>query len=533
MKKFMAVLVLATAFAAGMIFAGKPDLTGLLNQGYEALNNWHFQDADRITAEVQTALARETNDHAKEQGYNYLAKYWFYKGDYSRAVMDLDTINALNPKPDQNAKEFYNRVKQLAEAFQNARQAESEHFRIRWVDPRDEVMVKPGLQTLEKAFQTLSRDFNITPSGEKILVEIYPSLPDLAAGVGLEEKMFKDSGTVAICKFRRLMLVSPRCLLFGYDYQTTMSHELSHFFIKTKGGENVPIWLHEGLAKFEEQAYKGTPGQIDPVSKSFLVSAINNNELVTFAQMHPTFAQFKTPKESELAFAEVVTMVDYLKQSCGSDAWFRILDQLQKGMDDKLVVEQVCGKSFESVWNGWRKYVLAKNWPVLPGAEVAKLEFKEQTGKQNEAEEEPIVEKGKANESIRLGDLLRAHGSYAAAAFEYQKALAIQPYSAMVLNKLGLSLIGAGNFKAALEPFSRLTSIYPNYSTGFVHLGFAYDGLKDDSKAISTLERAMALNPFNPIVYEKLADIYQKRGDTAKVNQMQEAFNIINKKPGG
>ena len=468
-------------------------------------------------------LARETNSQAKEQGFNYLAEYWFYKGDYQHALMDLDSAKALNPKPDQNAENFYKRVKKLSEVFQNARQAESTHFRIRWVDPRDEIMVKPGLQTLEKSFQTLSKDFNITPSGDKILVELYPSLPDLAAGVGLEEKMFKDSGTVAVCKFRRLMLVSPRCLLFGYDYQTTMSHELSHFFIKTKGGENVPIWLHEGLAKFEEESYKGTPGQLDPVSQSMLVSAIRNNQLVTFAQMHPTFIQFKTPTQGQLAFAEVVTMVDYLKQTCGADAWFKILDRLKNGVDDKIAVEQVCGKSFNRVWAGWEKSVLAKNWTVLPGAEFAKLEFKEQTGNENEPEEEPLEEKGKTYESIRLGDLLRTRGSYSAAAFEYQKAWQLQPYSSMVLNKLGLALFKAGNYKAALDPLTRLTSVYPNYSTGFLDLGFAYDGLKDEAKAISTLNQAMALNPFNPLYMRSLQMIYQRRGDAANVNQMQEA----------
>jgi len=532
MRKLFAVLVIGAGLAAGTLAADKTELAGMLARGYDALEYWDLPKADEVTVKLQAELPKEADPAARVKIEVYFAEYWFNKGDYAQSLAALDRVVLLGAKREGDYLEFDKRVRRLSEIFSAAKEAQSEHFRMRWIDPRDEVMVKPGLAALEKAWQALSKDLNHSPAGEKVLVELYPKLSDLAAAVGLDEKMLKDSGTIAICKFRRMMLASPRVLLFGYDYQTTMSHELAHFFVYTKSGPDVPVWFQEGLAKFEDQSYKAAAGQLDPVAKSFLTSAVKNNELITFAQMHPTFAQFKTPKQGQLAFAEVETMVDYLRKSCGGDAWFRLLDLMEAGKDDKAAVEEVCGREFGSVWAGWKLDVLARNWQVIPNAVVMKLEFKEQTGGEDEYEEVP-VDKGKAYEYLRLGDLLRDRGFYGPACFEYQKAAALEPYVPMVLNKLGLGRVLAGNFKAALEPLNKVTQTYPGYSTGFVNLGLAYEGLKDDAQAIAAFERASELNPFNPAPYVKLFAIHERRGDQQKLDQVKEAFNIINRRPGG
>lgn len=530
-RKIITAFVLLAFCVAAAKAAEQGDLRALFNLGYQALEDWKYSDADKTADQVQTLLAKETQTNLKAQAYVFLAQYWFDKGDYGKSLANLDLARGLSHKQDKEFEKFYGRVKQLAQIFANAASAESEHFKIRWSDPRDEIMVKPGLETLEKQYQALGKDFNFYPSGEKIVVDIYPKTEYLAAGVGLELEMIKNSGTVAVCKFRRLMMVSPRNLLYGFDYQTTLSHELVHFFVYERNGESVPVWLHEGLAKFEDGSYKNEAGRLDPVSQSLIASAIKNNELITFSQMHPTFAQFKTPKQGQLAFAEVNTMIEYLRHRCGNDAWFKILDLLKSGKGDKTAIEQVCAQNFASVWEGWKNYVSAKNWRIFPGAQVMKMEFKEQSGR--EEDEEIETGKGKAYEYVRLGDLLRDRGALSAASFEYQKAAALEPYHPRILNKLGLSRVLAGNYKEALDPLIKVTRIYPDYSTGFINLGLAYFGLKDEANALAAFEQATALNPFNPIPYERMAEIYQKRGDNAKINEMKSAYAIIMKKPGG
>ena len=517
MKKLLVALPLLIFIAASAPMSQAPapaSLENLVKSGNSALEDWRFVDADKIGDQINDLLLKETNAGKKLDAYYFLANFWFYKGQYRDSLQALEIMKSISSKQDKDFDHFYERVKKLSEVFGPAKEAQSEHFRMRWVDPRDEVLAKPGLAIAEKAYVALKKDFNYTPPGEKILIEIYPRIEDLGAGVDLPEKMFKDSGTVAICKFRRLMLVSPRALLFGYDYQTTISHEQAHFFVYSRNGDTVPIWMHEGLAKYEESSYLGRAGEVDTVPRSFLTSAIRNNELVTFAQMSPTFAQFKTPKEGQLAFAEVETMLGYLRSSCGDNAWFKTLDLLKSGKGDKAALEQVCGRSFDSVWSGWKQYVLAKNWEVIPGAQVMKLEFKEQTGK--EEDEEGPAEKGKGADYMRIGDLLRDRSFFKAASVEYAKAANAEPFNPRILNKLGLAQILANNFSAAVEPLLKLTSIYPTYSTGFVNLGNAYYGLKDDVKAQAAFEHARAL-----------------KGDQAQVNELKQSYSIIMKKSGG
>jgi len=529
MKKSLAIFLLLLLSASTQV--AQQDVSRLTDSGLNAVEEWRFSDADKIADQAQALLARETKADKKAKIHSFLAQYWFYKGDYQNSLSALNMVKATGYQPDEDFEKFYTRVQRLVGLVANSRETQSEHFRFRWVDPRDEVMARPGLEVLEKAWQALGKDFNFFPAGEKILVDIYPRPEDLASAVDLPDSMIKDSGTVAVCKFRRLMLTSPRATLLGYDYQTTLSHELAHFFIYSRNGDAVPIWFHEGLAKYEDGSYKGEAGQLDPVAKSFLASAIKNNELITFEQMHPTFAQFKTPKQGQLAFAEVATMVDYMRNQCGSDSWFKMFNLLKTGKNDRAALEQVCGKNFSEVWSGWKKSVAAKNWPIIPGAVVMKLEFKEHEGMEEAVE--VMAEKGKAYEYTRLGDLLRDRSSYQAASVEYKKALDYEPYSAKILNKLGLARILAGNYKDALEPLLKLTEIYPGYSNGFVNLGWAYFGLKDDDKAVMALNRALVLNPFNPTPYQQLHDIYKKRGDAASAKKMQEALMIINKEPGG
>ena len=319
-------------------------------------------------------------------------------------------------------------------------------------------------------------------------------------------------------------MVSPRALAFGYDYLTTLSHELVHFFIYARNGDTVALWLHEGLAKYMETAYLGKTGELGLISQSFLVSAIKNNELITFEQMSPTFAKFKTPKQGQLAFAEVCTMVGYIRERCGEDSWIEILDLSRQKKSDKLVVEEVCGESFSALWEGWKSWVLSKNWKELPGAMVLKMEFKEQSG---EVKDDEVLESGKAGEYARLGDLLRDRGEYQASAVEYKKALSYDPYHPKLLNKLGLALLLSGDYKSSIETFSKLIKFHPTYSTGFVNLGLAYLGAGKEEEAIGAFERALELNPFNPTSYQKLIEIYFKNGENGSAEKMKERLEII------
>src|SRR5439155_1682145 len=82
---------------------------------------------------------------------------------------------------------------------------------------------------------------------------LYGEVADLAKVSTLTLKEIETSGTIALCKFNRLMIVSPRALVRGYPWLDTLAHEFTHFVVSRASHNTVPIWFHEGLAKFEEQ----------------------------------------------------------------------------------------------------------------------------------------------------------------------------------------------------------------------------------------------------------------------------------------
>ena len=46
-------------------------------------------------------------------------------------------------------------------------------------------------------------------------------------------------------------------LTTGYDWLDTVSHEYVHLVVSRKSRNTVPIWMHEGLAKYLESRWRG------------------------------------------------------------------------------------------------------------------------------------------------------------------------------------------------------------------------------------------------------------------------------------
>ena len=128
---------------------------------------------------------------------------------------------------------------------------ESEHFIFRFKDGPDEILIHHAKEALEKSYDILGKLLNHYPS-QKVIVELYPSREPFSKVSPLTLKDIMTSGTVALCKYNRLMAISPGSLLRGYNWLDTLSHEYVHYLLTQKSGNKVPLWLHEGLAKFFE-----------------------------------------------------------------------------------------------------------------------------------------------------------------------------------------------------------------------------------------------------------------------------------------
>ena len=146
-----------------------------------------------------------------------------------------------------------------------------------------------------------------------IIVEVYPTIEYLAAVSSLTKKDLETSGTIALCSDNKLMLTSPRGLARGYGWRETVAHEFVHYFVTKVSGNTVPIWLHEGIAKFQETRWRDEPGhQLDPPQEDLLARSLEKDQLITYEQMHPSMALLPSQEAAALAFAEVHSTIRYL-----------------------------------------------------------------------------------------------------------------------------------------------------------------------------------------------------------------------------
>src|SRR5262249_18499658 len=74
----------------------------------------------------------------------------------------------------------------------------------------------------------------------------------LAAMTGLPEQAARTTGTVAVAKWGRVTMLTPRAMSHGYPWLDTLAHEMTHLALSQGTRDRAPLWLQEGVAKREE-----------------------------------------------------------------------------------------------------------------------------------------------------------------------------------------------------------------------------------------------------------------------------------------
>jgi tetratricopeptide (TPR) repeat protein len=402
------------------------------------------------------------------------------------------------------------RMHELAQATEAATKSyvsvRGQHFVVFYAPGKDALLAGYALKALDQAWAAIGDDLGWRPS-EPVRVEIYPEVADLARVSTLTLKEIETSGTIALCKFNRLMIVSPRALIAGYPWIDTLTHEYTHYVVTRLSHNTVPIWLHEGLAKFEERRWHGpSGGGLTPVMEHLLATGLARKHLISFAAMHPSMAKLPSQEETALAFAEVYTVVEYLHEKQG---WPGLRAVITRFRDGKPL------EDFERDWKNWLRGRKLKLHPGLLPAET-ELRFKKGAGKSTEASEDDSARIGeeRARKFARIGGMLRARRRLGAAAAEYEKAQAIVGAGhPSVANKLARTYLELGDPGRAIATAEPALELYPDQAAPNATLGDAWLGKGEMKKAAQFLEAALAVSPFDPAVHCGLERAYKALGD--------------------
>jgi tetratricopeptide (TPR) repeat protein len=499
---------------------------------YEALNklvdDWQVHEA---RAELEPLLKASPDDPGLKA---ILARVQFNEGAYGDSLKTLDELRtALGGKLPNGVEQFRQDVQRTYDALKDFDEyvTPDKRFLIR-TQGRDKVLLPYLEEVLRKQDEVLQQDFNYKPEGQ-VVVEIYPDISYLAKVSPLTEEEIETSGTIALCKYNRLMFTSPRGLVRGYAWRDTVSHEFVHYYVTHKSHDTVPIWLHEGIAKFQETRWRTAPGlALDPPSEDLLARSVQADKLVTFQQMHPSMAKLPSQEAAALAFAEVHTVIQYLHKKKGYPGINALIEHLRDGDDMNVALQKTYGFDLDGLWASWHKQLGTLALKTYPGLVRTSLKFK-RPGEQPKGEDqdspdiETIGEK-KVKDLTHLGELLRARGRLGAAMKEYDKAQALGgDGNPMLQNAIATSLVALKRFAEVPDRLNRVKSYYPDYLTTWLNLGEAYLALGKRDDALSAFEQALGINPYHPRVFEALAQLYDQAGRTDDAARARASLEIV------
>jgi tetratricopeptide (TPR) repeat protein len=483
---------------------------------------------DRWQAEAARQWARQQlADDPQHPKWNFLlGQALFYLGRYPEALEAFDRAIEVLPHPRFQAyREF---VAETMESVASLHPMETEHFRI-YLDPeRDAALVPYVGEVLERSYQRLGEIFTLWPTA-KIRVEIFPTPATFYPASSLSARDIEVSGAIGICKFNKIMLLSPRNLARGYRWTDALSHEYIHYLLVQLSANHAPIWLHEGIAKYFEDAWRLPQSSwLSRRNESLLAHALKHNSFVEFQNMEPSLVKLETTYQVQLAYAEAASAVDFIVHRLRTEGLVRILRDLQHAQEygATAAIARGMGLEFVQFQEQWRQFLMSKNLQEHEGVHLPRFELKEDDHLPADDLRKEI-QSNAARMHARLGDRLRQRGRIRAAAAEYRRALDKDLYSPYLLNKLAAALMAQSHWQQAREYLQQAQELAPDYVTTYTNLGRLHLALQDYEQACQALWEAVQINPFDPAIHLHLAESYGRLEQADKAQQEQQLFERL------
>jgi len=480
------------------------------------LQTARLDDARAVLADLQR---RAADTHEVKWLEAELA---FQSGDYAGAIKQLDKL------PDDAVDGLVGQTRKLAastlavtESFAELRSPRG-HFVIRYAAGPDATIAGLAGEVLDAAWQAVGDDLGLKPA-DPIRVELLGAPADLAKLSPLTETDIETTGTIALSKYNKLMVVSPRATIFGYPWMDTLAHEYTHLVVSRVAHDAVPVWLQEGLARLEQTRWRRGPElQLSTTEQALLAAALRKGRLITFDEMHPSMAKLPSQEAAALAYAEVYTLVGWMQSKIGYRGIRDALIAQRDGKSARRAVAEALGMPWTAVEREWRTHLKVGDSKARAGKPIKFA--KGGVDSENVGLEQVNA---RARKHARLGGMLRARGQNEAAVVEYEKALTGGP-EPFVAGKLARTLIELGRFDRAIELATPLVTADDHDAVAAVTLGLARSARHQWREAVSAYELALGVSPFDPTTRCGLAEAYAQTKDARATRERSACDQLKN-----
>ncbi len=354
---------------------------------------------------------------------------------------------------------------------------------VRLQDDDDRALVPLLADVAVQVQKTLMKDLGVELP-KPLRIDLVRDQFTLAAMTGLPLEAARTTGTVAVAKWGRVTMVSPRATQQGYPWLDTLAHEMTHLALSRGTRDKAPLWLQEGVAKREETRWR-EPQPLDNVPSVDVIAVVGLEKGLgrPIDKLGPSIAMLPTPEQAQVAFAEVQSFIRYWTKEVGDDALPQLVLRI-RALDDpgdvSRAIKEVSGVDFAEWDRRWRAYLatVPRELPadLAPGGSIPNMR---EIGKR-----------------VRLGELLRERGHYPAAVSELARAQAIVPADPSIRCFLAAALLAQGDRAAAAPWVEKISDVHGRQGRWWSLHGLLFA----DRDAAQSFSYGVALDPLDPWV---------------------------------
>ncbi len=350
---------------------------------------------------------------------------------------------------------------------------------IRLQDSEDQALAPLLIEVAARARQTMIDDLGIALP-KPVRIDLVRDLFSLAAVSGLPLTAAETTGTVAVARWGRVTMLSPRAARLGYPWQDTLAHEITHLALSRGSRDYAPLWLQEGIAKREEVRWR-EERPLDDRRNAYAIArtALLNGRSIGIDRIGPSIAMLPTAEDARISYAEVESFMDYWIGQNGRAAFTLLMLDL-KGLSTRETDEamlSVTGYPLSYWINRWQKTLRDQ-----PDGSPDKEQVEDGSG--------AVVR------SVRLGDLLTKQAHVAHGGDYFDGALAEAPGKAAVRFRAAAAQLSQGNVESAeqrLGGFDDVSGLHGGWLG--VHGRLLLHKQQADA-ALESLTLAVAVDPY-------------------------------------
>jgi len=265
------------------------------------------------------------------QAHVLMGQIYYQDGKLHDAVREWELAEQLTPG-DANIKELLAKAKKELGVEGGFTRRETYYFNIKYEGGEERRLGDQVLDILNKAYTDIGGDLDYYPR-QPVTVILYT------------RKQFSDI-TEAPSWSGGVFDGSIRIPIGGQDIDRTvlgavLYHEYTHAVIRMVAGNNVPTWLNEGIAQYEERWVR-TPS-----------AELGEQGTVPLSSLNGSFLKIGDPGSVRQAYAESLSAVGFYVDRFGRYSLAKLVRLLGDGKDVQSAVQDTTGVSFKDFEGYW------------------------------------------------------------------------------------------------------------------------------------------------------------------------------------